>query len=411
MWLGPSTKMTTLYHFNCPIVKEMYLHSDVEIPGVVVAGISENYQEKLAVAQQVGILVEQLQAEGAIVVTDGWGNHHIDFVSVIEEIEKRGLPTVGLSFFGLQGRSVCTNEYLNTLIDFNKGTTGYESCKVGENYLSSLDAHKAVAILKNKIEKCKVHNKKTMNHLLKNKLVKKYFEIHSIRFGKKTKIENETLIIAEQIPDISSFSQCIKQVNITIIDPQKHDPIVNSNLDFFPIAYKSEGLLGEGITYILDGVVVMITGVDEVGIQPANVGSSEGLLSKHVVFDTPGTPKKTDKIIAIDLLFQKGASKSKEGVRSAHEVADKMIETIRIEMKKLNNKAKKMDTYQEKSITKPKRIALVKMVSGLGNMYETVLFPKQPGGYIGSYSTMTVSNRPIVVSANQIMDGVIHSLL
>lgn len=73
MWLGPSTKMTTLYHFNCPIVKEMYLHSDVEIPGVVVAGISENYQEKLAVAQQVGILVEQLQAEGAIVVTDGWG--------------------------------------------------------------------------------------------------------------------------------------------------------------------------------------------------------------------------------------------------------------------------------------------------------------------------------------------------
>jgi hypothetical protein len=39
------------------------------------------------------------------------------------------------------------------------------------------------------------------------------------------------------------------------------------------------------------------------------------------------------------------------------------------------------------------------------------MFPNQPAGYVGTYSTMDFMNMPVVVSGNQVLDGVIHSLL
>ena len=59
---------------------------------------------------------------------------------------------------------------------------------------------------------------------------------------------------------------------------------------------------------------------------------------------------------------------------------------------------------------KPK-VILVKIVSGLGNMYDTALFPNEPGGVLGAHNMMDSKNLSYLISPNQCQDGVIHSLL
>ncbi|MGM0168864.1 hypothetical protein IGI39_004619 [Enterococcus sp. AZ135] len=412
MGLGPSTKMTSLFHFDCPVVKELLQHPDVDVPGVIIAGVSENYLEKVFTAQRVGDLLDALKPDGVIVVTDAWGNHHVDFVSVIEEAGRRNLPSVGMSFFGLQGRLVYTSDYLETLIDLNKGTMGYESCVVGENHLSILDAHKAVSILKNKIAKKKVAVSGPSTYSHRPELTRKYFSIKTVFFGEETRIDQEKLIMTQEVPDISTYQKWIEKVDVSLIPPNQRDQSVHSNLDFFPIACKAAGALGEGITHVLQGVTAMITGVEQNShFEPANIGSSEGILAEQVVFGTAGTPGENDTIIQINFLFKEGQGRTKEGIRAPHKIADLIINNVRLELKENDTEPIRIEKYDCKPEKAVQKIVLIKSVSGLGNMYETAVFPNQPGGYIGSYSTMDFMNMPVVVSVNQIVDGVIHSLL
>lgn len=53
---------------------------------------------------------------------------------------------------------------------------------------------------------------------------------------------------------------------------------------------------------------------------------------------------------------------------------------------------------------------LVKLVSGLGCMYDTAIFPKAPGGIIGSKSIMDFGNIGLILTANEYKDGTVHSL-
>lgn len=411
MGLGPSTKMTSLFHFNCPVVKEVVRDPDVDLSGVIVAGVSENYLEKMFTAHRVGDLFDALKPDGVIVITDAWGNHHLDFVQVIEEAGKRGIPSVGMSFFGLQGRLVCTSDYLETLIDLNKGTTGYESCVVGENHLSQLDAYKAVAILKNKLGK-KAKNGTSSVYSHQTELTRNYFSLQKVVFGEETKIEGETLWVKKQSPSIGAFSEWIENVEISLIPPTDRERRIHSNLDFSPIACKKTGVLGEGVTHILHGVTVMVTGVEQGSrFEPANIGSSEGRLTEQVLFDTPGTPGEKDTLLHFDFLFKEGHGRTKEGIRAAHKITDQVVEQIRQELRELDVEPVMTETFRQKDDTPSKKVVVVKSVSGLGNMYETAMFPNQPAGYVGTYSTMDFMNMPVVVSGNQVLDGVIHSLL
>jgi Glycine/sarcosine/betaine reductase component B subunits. len=148
MGLGPSIKMTTLHHYRCPVTQALMKEEDLEFCGIIVNGVSEGFDDKVYSAKRTGEIAEAVRADGAIIAIDGWGNHHIDFVNVIEQLGLKNIPTVGLSYIGLQGRLVCTNNYVDTVIDFNKNESGYESCIVGDNNLTDYDAMKAVALLK-----------------------------------------------------------------------------------------------------------------------------------------------------------------------------------------------------------------------------------------------------------------------
>ena len=151
MGIGPSTKETTLHHFRDPLVQVLGDDEDIDFLGVMIAGIPQDNVNKYFTGDRVCAWVEGMRADGAIVSEDSWGNSNVDFAHAIEEIGKRGVSVVGVSFVGTQAQFVVTNEYMDTIVDINKSTEGVETNVVGENNLDVLDARKAVALLKLKM--------------------------------------------------------------------------------------------------------------------------------------------------------------------------------------------------------------------------------------------------------------------
>lgn len=419
MGLGPSIKMTSLHHYDCPVTKRLINDPDVDFVGVIENGVSENYDAKVATAVKSGNIADSLQLDGAIVAIDGWGNHHIDFVNVIEQLGIHDIPSVGLSYIGLQGRLVATNQYVETVVDFNKEVSGYESCVVGQNNLTDMDAYKAITILKNKVKK---YNYKYINSIgsrfgesyIEQVLTRGYYNIRECRFGKKTSVADGVLTLREGIEkEYIKKEPRVKDIHIQFVRPEDdRNFFINSNLDFMPVACKTDEkrVIGKGHTLQLEGVKVMMNGVeDKSGFQPANIGSSEGILTEHVKFDEAGTPKSSDILLHIDFLFEEGEGRTAEGICAAHEISDSILNEIREEMRGLEPD----DTEQfvlEAHPTKM-RIGLVKICSGLGNMYDTSVFPAEPAGYIGSYLTRDTDNEPVFMTATQVLDGAIHSLI
>ena len=416
MGLGPSIKMTSLHHYDCPVTRRLINDTEVNFVGIIENGVSENFDAKVATATATGEMGAQLNLDGAIVAIDGWGNHHIDFVNVIEQLGLHDIPSVGLSYIGLQGRLVATNPYVETIIDFNKESSGYESCVVGQNNLADIDAYKAIQILKNKVKKSfsfKSHSHENVGaDKVTNSLRRKYITISKAEFGSDTSIEGDRLILrTDVIKSLVAAEPRIRECNINFIHPtdNKHF-FINSNLDFMPIACKEEGVLGTGVTRQLEGISVMLNGVEYgSGFQPANIGSSEGMLDEHVCFDCAGTPKSTDIIMHFDFLFEEGEGRTAEGIHAAHEMADHVLDEIRIAMK-ASDIARSEDFIMTERPSKM-RIGLVKICSGLGNMYDTMVFPNQPAGVIGAYMTRDKDNPPIFITPCEVLDGAIHSLL
>ena len=153
MGVGPSTKETTLHHFRDPLLDVISKDSDIDLLGIIIVGTPQSNEDKLFVGQRTAAWTEAMRADGVIISVDGWGNSHVDYANTIEEIGKRNIPVVGLSFVGTQAQFVVTNKYMDTIVDFNKSLEGIETEVVGENTVCELDAKKAVALLKLKMNR------------------------------------------------------------------------------------------------------------------------------------------------------------------------------------------------------------------------------------------------------------------
>lgn len=416
MGLGPSIKMTTLHHYRCPVTEALSKEADIEFTGIIVDGVSEVCDDKIYTAKRVGDIAQMMRADAAIVAIDAWGNHHVDFVNVIEQLGVRGIPSVGLSYIARQGRLVCTNNFVDCVIDFNKSESGYESCVVGQNNLTDYDAMKAVALVKNKLRKAgKPVDSAPANGKEETlrRLTRKVFHIKEVRFGNKTEIDRGVLTIRKGIEGaLVAQEDRIKDIKVNILRPGENDFFVNSNLGYSPIACKVRGELGEGVTHLLSGVTVMLSGVeDKSGFQPSNIGSSEGIFKDQVVLDRAGTPASDDYILHVDVLFEEGEGRIAEGIMAAHRAADRIVQEIRKVLVNLDNMAYTREEFNDMAREGRRKVILVKIVSGLGNMYDTSMFPYEPGGFLGSHNMMDSKNIPYVITPNQCRDGVIHSLL
>ena len=252
-----------------------------------------------------------------------------------------------------------------------------------------------------------------MKSLKRRKLQIKAFHIGEVVFSETTSIFNEVLSLGKEFKDLIIPSQLkyVKELRIELIKSNKREKFVNSIMDFIPISAKVLGDIGEGITHTLTGVNVMLTGIDEDGIQVAEFGSSEGILSEQVVFGRRGTPKEDDIILHIDIVLVSGGSKVRSGIDQCHEICDLFIQKIREVMKKLNGKeSTEICEFFDKINPKGKKVVILKQVAGQGAMYDTRLFSVEPSGFLGGKSIIDLGNMPILITPNEYRDGAIRAM-
>ena len=244
------------------------------------------------------------------------------------------------------------------------------------------------------------------------RLVIKTFHIKKVEFAEKSYIKDGVLYIREAAAvDVIKEENLIHKLTVNVLYPGDHNIFVNSIMDFSPIATKVLGKLGEGITHVLTGVMIMLTGVDEKGVQVAEFGSSEGILKEQVVLGRRGTPSKDDIIIHVDAILKDGEGSKRSGPMAAHRVCDVIIQEIREVLKKLNGRFCD-EKYEYFDIMKPgkKKVVILKQVAGQGCMYDTGLLGKEPGGFLGCRSIIDMGNMPIVLSPNEYRDGALRAM-
>ncbi|WP_306819751.1 glycine/sarcosine/betaine reductase component B subunit [Metaclostridioides mangenotii] len=420
MGIGPSSKETTLHHFRDPLINKLYNDYDIDLMGVIVAGTPEVYDDKVFIAERIADIVNSFRVDGTIISIDSWGNSHIDFLTTIDRIRKKGCETVSLSFIGNQASFVLDIKDKGTIIDFNKNELGIETCVVGENTVGDLDALKAMEILKSKMKKRRNESIKynildidsNSSRTIDKNLIIRSFNISEVKFGNETKIIKDTLYLNKSYEKKYIFdNEFIKSLDVSIINTCEHEINNNSIMDIIPIASKAHGNIGHGVTNLLTGVTVMLTGVEENGFQPSNIGSSEGILKNQIKLDQCGTPSKEDIIININVVLREGHGRTREGIIASNRLCDNIIQEVRDCLKSIDkNLCFKEEEYCSKNNLNSYKVLVVKLVPGLGCMYDTGVSPKEPGGFVGCRSVMNLGNMPIIISTNQYKDGFIKCM-
>ena len=188
--IGPASKEMSRHYWREPLVLEVLHDKELDLCGVVLVGSPQINSEKFYVSRRVGMTLEAIGADGAFVTTEGFGNNHIDFASHIEQIGKRGIKVVGMSFCANQGALVVGNKYMNAMVDNNKSEAGIENEILANNTLCHEDAIRAIYMLKAEMsgeEIAKAERKWNPNVKLQN------VELISNLSGKPVQlVENET---------------------------------------------------------------------------------------------------------------------------------------------------------------------------------------------------------------------------
>ena len=157
MGIGTSMKETSLHYYRDPLVEVLSKDTDVNLMGIMIYGSSDKNETKLLAADRVGVCVEAMRADGAILSCNGEGNNHVDFAHAIEAIEKRGIPTAALSMVPAS-EFVVQNEYMDGVVCFYKTKekvmqVGDETSVLAENTMDEMDVRKALAMLKLKMRR------------------------------------------------------------------------------------------------------------------------------------------------------------------------------------------------------------------------------------------------------------------
>lgn len=149
--IGPASKEDTRHYFREPLLEQLADDEEVNLVGVVFIGSPQVNDEKMFVAKRLGAMARALNVDGAIITTEGFGNNHIDFAENIQEVGKRGVNVVGVTYAAYQGQLVVGNKYMDAMIEVNKDKGGFESEILGENTIAPQDAQRAILMLKTKI--------------------------------------------------------------------------------------------------------------------------------------------------------------------------------------------------------------------------------------------------------------------
>ncbi|MCQ2567648.1 MAG: D-proline reductase (dithiol) proprotein PrdA [Mogibacterium sp.] len=245
-------------------------------------------------------------------------------------------------------------------------------------------------------------------------LTRKHFKIEEVKRGPETKFEGTTLYIREGIEAEAVASEdLVLDLKIEVITPDKYHTYSETVMDVQPIACKStEDDLGYGVTKVLDGVVTVVTGTTEEGVQIGEFGSSEGYLDENMMWGRPGAVDKGETMIKYQVTIKNGKNMERPGPMAAHRCVDFVTAEIRKAMKKQLDDEKADDTEVLKQVRRPgkKKIVIVKEIMGQGAMHDNYLFPMEPVGTLGARPNVDLGNVPVAASPLEVLDGCIHAL-
>ena len=244
-------------------------------------------------------------------------------------------------------------------------------------------------------------------------LTRKHFTITEVKRGPETKIEGTTLYIREGIEsEVIDDQDLVKDFKLEIITPDLYHTYSETVMDVQPIATKEgDDELGTGVTRVLDGVVMMLTGVDEGGVQIGEFGSSEGYLDENIMWNRPSCPDKGEIFIKGNIVIQEKTNMERRGPMAAHTAFDVITQEIREVMKKLDDSLV-ADTEELKQVRRPgkKKVVIVKEIMGQGAMHDNFILPVEPVGVLGARANVDLGNVPVCVSPLEVLDGCIHAL-
>lgn len=244
-------------------------------------------------------------------------------------------------------------------------------------------------------------------------LTRKHFNITEVKRGPETKIEGTTLYIREGIEaDVIADQELVKDFKLEIITPDLYHTYSETIMDVSPIATKEgDADLGTGVTRVLDGVVMMLTGVDEGGVQIGEFGSSEGYLDENIMWNRPGCPDKGEIFIKGNIVIQEKTNMERRGPMAAHTAFDVITQEIREVLKKADESLV-VDTQELKQVRRPgkKKVVIVKEIMGQGAMHDNFILPVEPVGILGARANVDLGNVPVCVSPLEVLDGCIHAL-
>ncbi len=242
-------------------------------------------------------------------------------------------------------------------------------------------------------------------------LVKKHIKITDAEIGDETSIKDGKITIDKHIVDkaVKEDPLCIS-LTLDVIHPDKRHVYTDTIMDVCPIATKVEGELGEGITKVADGVVFMLTGIDEDGVQIHEFGSSEGYLDEKMFFGHPGCADKNDIIIRCHAVIKRKMGMTRPGPFAAHKCQDYIIQAVRNQLKTYEGEVVREETCEDIRRSGNPRVVLVKEIMGQGAMHDNVICPNEPCGIMGGQKNVDCGNVPIMLTPNQVRDGSIHAL-
>lgn len=241
--------------------------------------------------------------------------------------------------------------------------------------------------------------------------IKSYF-IGNVYLSDAVSFKNWKLDKSVTLPKehVSSDSDIVK-VDIQLVRPEDRHIKINTIMDVLPISTKVLGGCGYGSTHTLTGLYFILTGASESGEQFHSFGSSEGYLDEQLIFDRVGTPSSSDLILLMDVTTSEKAAFNRTLMNKVFSHADDYLQQIRDQMKMLSGRdADEIHEFEQNKFTGKPKVAIVKQVSGQGAMYDHMLFPKEPSGFNGGISIIDMNNMPVVLTPNEIRDGVLRSL-
>jgi D-proline reductase (dithiol) PrdA len=250
-----------------------------------------------------------------------------------------------------------------------------------------------------------------LNDKVIRSLTKKYYKVKEVRLGDTTSFEGGVLTIGEAVAGKALKAvPLVKKLKLDIILPDKKHVHTETIMDVCPVSTKVEGKLGEGISHVLDGVVFMLTGVDEDGVQVHEFGSSEGYLDEKMAFGRPGCADEEDIIIRVHTVIQRGTGMERKGPFAAHSAEDVIIQEVRDAIRLTKDSAQKEEVCRDVRRPGRPRVVLVKEIMGQGAMHDNVLCPAEPAGIHGGRKNVDLGNVPVMFTPNQVRDGAIHAL-